>query len=255
MSDPPESELEGRAAIVTGGTRGIGRAVVAELVRAGAKVLCSSGSSAALGAGLVSELGPERCAYLQANLLDAQSAERLVEAALARWQRLDILVNCAGISADALLVSASDQALAEVFEVNFAAAFRLIRAAARPMLLQHAGAIVNVSSLAAQRVGRGQGLYAASKAALNALTRAAAVELGRKGIRVNAVAPGFVRTDLTAKVLDLAGPELERRIPLGRFGRPEEIAAVVAFLASDRSAYIHGAVVEVDGGLGHAEML
>ena len=255
MSRNQPQDLADRVAIVTGGTRGIGRAIVVELAGAGARVLASSVRSTELGARLCAEHGAERCAYLQADQRDPATAERLVEAALERWGRLDILVNNAAISADSLLVSARDQELADVLEVNLAAAFRLLRAAARPMLLQRRGAIVNVSSLAAQRSGRGQGLYAASKAGLEALTRSAALELGRKGIRVNAVAPGFVRTELTAAVLADIGATLERRIPLGRLGVPQEIAAVVTFLVSDRAAYIHGAVLPIDGGLAQAEIL
>ena len=248
-------ELAGRVALVTGAARGIGRAIAIELAGAGANLLITSAASAEPGARLSAELGSERCRYVQADLRDPAAAEHLVDSALQLWGRLDILVNNAAVSVSKLLVSSSDAELADVMEVNLAAAFRLMRAAARPMLLHHSGAIVNVSSLAAQRAGRGQGLYAASKAALEALTRAAAVELGRKGIRVNAVAPGFVRTDLTAALLDQVGAALERRVPLGRLGTPAEIAAVVAFLVSDRAAYIHGAVVPVDGGLAHAEMI
>ena len=255
MSRNQPQDLADRVAIVTGGTRGIGRAIVVELAGAGARVLASSVRSTELGARLCDELGSGRCAYLQADQRDPASAERLVQAALERWGRLDILVNNAAISADSLLIGARDQELADVLEVNLAAAFRLLRAAARPMLLQRRGAIVNVSSLAAQRSGRGQGLYAASKAGLEALTRSAALELGRKGIRVNAVAPGFVRTELTAAVLADIGATLERRIPLGRLGVPQEIAAVVTFLVSDRAAYIHGAVLPIDGGLAQAEIL
>jgi len=244
-------KLDGQVALVTGGGRGIGAAICNELAREGAKVGIGYGSSAAAAGQLaqtIAAAGGEALA-LPADVRDTAAVEAAIRAVSDRWGRLDLLVNNAAIVRDTLLLTMEDAQWAEVLDVNLSGMFRACRAAGRIMLLQRSGCIVNLSSTAASRPNRGQANYAAAKGGVESLTRALAAELGRKGIRVNAVAPGVIVTEMSARIREAAGEEIRKEIVLRRFGTSEEVARVVTFLASPDAAYITGEVIHVDGGL------
>lgn len=244
-------DLTGKAALVTGGSRGIGRAIVLRLAGQGADVAFSyKGNQAAAKATAaeVEALG-RRALAVQADAREMDSADALVKAVLEAFGKVDILVNNAGLTRDELIMRMSADAWREVLETNLFGAFYALKAVTRPMLKARSGRIINITSVSGQAGQMGQANYSAAKAGLIGLTKAAARELASRGITVNAVAPGFVLTELTA---DLPGPlkaQINERTPLGRFGTPEEVANAVAFLASDEAAYITGHVLAVDGGL------
>jgi 3-oxoacyl-[acyl-carrier protein] reductase len=201
----------------------------------------------ALCAAIESAGGQAEAHQLDVRNTDAVNA--LFEQVVANHQRIDVLVNNAGIVKDNLLMMMSDEEWLEVIDTNISGTARCIRAVARTMMMQRSGSIINLSSISATRPNRGQSNYAASKGAIEALTRQVAVELAKKKIRVNCVAPGVIETDMSKRVRDAAGAEIKARIPFSRFGRPEEVAAVVHFLASDAAAYVTGETILVDGGL------
>lgn len=245
--------LQDQVAIVTGGSRGIGRAIVQTLAREGAKVAFVYRGNAEAAQGLEAEVasaGGVAKAY-QGDVAEAATAERIVEAVLAEWGRIDILVNNAGIIRDKLFLQMDFEDWQAVLATNLGGAFAFCKAVARQMAFkQRSGRIINISSVAAEHVNVGQANYAASKGALNSFTRALAVELARRNVLVNAVAPGFIETDMSQAVRNLAGEEnLKKLIPVRRLGRPEDVAAVVLFLAGPGAAYITGQVITVDGGL------
>lgn len=245
--------LKDQIAIVTGGSRGIGKAIVQTLAREGAKVAFVYRGSADAAVQLQTEItssGGVAKAY-QADVSDPTAAEKVVEAVIAEWGRVDILVNNAGVIRDKLFLQMERDDWNAVIETNLGGPFAFCKAVAKPMAFkQRSGRIVNVSSIAADHVNVGQANYAASKGAINSMTRVLAAELGRRNVLVNAVAPGFIETDMTGTVLNMAGGDkIKAAIPVKRLGKPEDIANVVLFLCSPAAAYITGQVITVDGGL------
>ena len=244
--------MEGRTAIVTGGSRGIGRAICLELARRGANVVFSyAGNTAAAEDTLVQlqSLGVKAIA-LQGDVADSQAAKALVDAAVKELGSLDILVNNAGITRDGLAMTMKEEDFDAVVATNLKGAFLCAKAAARPMMRARYGRIVNLTSVVALRGNPGQVNYCASKAGLIGMTKSLARELGSRGITVNAVAPGYIQTDMTADMPDAAKEAMLATIPLSRPGQPEDVARAVAFLAGDEAAYITGQVLQVDGGMG-----
>jgi 3-oxoacyl-[acyl-carrier protein] reductase len=244
-------DLTGQVALVTGGGRGIGRAAALALARAGAEVVVSFNRSAAAAAevvALVEGLG-RRAEAVRADVARPEEVESLFGRLRSAFAGLDILVNNAGVTRDSLVGTLEVEDWDRVQEVNLRGPFLCTRAALPLMLPRGRGKIVNLASVAALRPGPGQAGYAAAKGGLVAFTRACAVELAPKGIQVNAVLPGIVVTEMSARLRRRAGEELLAAIPAGRFGQPEEIASVVLFLASAHADYLTGQAIVVDGGL------
>ena len=234
--------LAGKRALVTGGSRGIGRAIALELARAGADVVLSYRSGQAEAEQVAREAGARA---VQADVSDPEQARGLVEQA----GELDVLVNNAGVTRDGLIARMPDEDWNTVLATNLGGCFYTCRAAARGMMRRRAGSIVNVTSIVALRGNPGQTNYAASKAGIIGLTKSLARELGSRGVRVNAVAPGYVTTRLTDELPQDLRDTMLSNTPLGRLGSPEDIAAAVRFLSSDEAAFITGDVLLVDGGL------
>ncbi len=241
-----------RVAIVTGGSRGIGRAVSLALAREGATVVACARSGEKLTS-LASEAADLRCpGKVLARVLDVNDAaaiDRWVDDVAAELGRIDILVNNAGITRDGLLMNMTDEQFDEVLTTNLRAVFWLIRAASKHMVRARWGRIINVSSVSGLMGNAGQANYAAAKAGVIGLTKTVAKELGRRGVTCNAVAPGFIRTDMTNVLPDKVKEQVQPLIPLQRFGEPAEVAAAVVFLAGPGAGYINGQVLAVDGGL------
>ena len=243
--------LQGKSAVVTGGSRGIGRAVCLELAKNGANVtLCYAGSEAAAQetAADCEALGVKALA-VRCDVSQAQEADRLIRAAQEAFGRIDILVNNAGITRDGLLMSMKEEDFDAVIAANLKGTFLCMKAAARPMLKQRYGRIVNLSSVVGLRGNAGQASYAASKAGIVGLTKSAAKELAGRNITVNAIAPGFIHTDMTAAMPEKARAAALASIPMGRMGAAEDVARAAVFLAGDESGYITGQVLCVDGGM------
>lgn len=243
MADGSFCSLTGRTALVTGGSRGIGRAIASELARGGAEVVIGYRSGAAEAAELAEEIGGRA---VQADVSSAAEAQRLVEEA----GDIDILVNNAGLTRDGLLARMLDDDWHDVIETNLSSVFYTCRAVTRPMMKKRAGAIVNVSSVVGLHGNFGQTNYGASKAGIIGFTKSLARELGSRGVRANVVAPGYVTTRLTEILSDDAKSAMLQNTPLGRLGDPADVAGAVRFLCSDEAAFITGEVLLVDGGLG-----
>ncbi len=246
------SRLSGQRALVTGASRGIGRAVALRLASEGASVALNYNSGrdeAEAVAGEIAAAGGS-AVTLQANVADAAQAEALVDAAVATLGGVDILVNNAGITRDNLLMRLSEDDWDAVIDTNLKGAFLCTKAAIRPMLRQRSGRIVNMSSVVAITGNPGQANYTAAKAGLIGFTRTVAREVASRGITVNAIAPGFIATQMVDSIPEDLQAQIRERIPLGSFGTPEDVAGCVAFLVSADAAYITGQVLSIDGGLG-----
>ncbi len=243
--------LQGKTALVTGGARGIGRSIVLELAKGGADVAFTYRSSAQLVDSLVAEvqsLGRKALA-VQADATSAKSAVEVIEKVVAEFKRLDILVNNAGITKDNLLLRMSEEEWDSVIQTNMKSVFNYTKAAARTMMGQRYGKVINLSSVVGLKGNAGQSNYAASKAGIIGFTRSIAKELASRNILVNAVAPGYIDTDMTAALTEEQKKAVLDSIPLKRVAKPDDVAKLVLFLASPDSDYITGQVISVDGGM------
>jgi 3-oxoacyl-[acyl-carrier protein] reductase len=245
-------QLKGQIALVTGGSRGIGRGIVQAFSKEGANVAFVYRGNQAAADSLVQELTQAGGTVLaiQGDVADPATAPRCIDQVQQAWGgRLDVLVNNAGVIKDGLFVRMSEEDWNTVINTNLNGLFRFTRLAAELMFRQRSGRIINISSVAAEFVNAGQANYSASKGAVNSFTRALARELAGRGITVNAIAPGFIETDMSEAVRNLAGDKLAKMIPAKRFGQPDDIARTAVFLAAPGSSYITGQVITVDGGL------
>ena len=234
--------LKNRVAIVTGAARGIGRKIAEVLAEEGARVFIVD--QAGPGGDL-----PPGVKFIRGDVRSFEDAERIVNGVVDRCGQLDILVNNAGIVRDALTLSMERSAWDEVIETNLGGVFNFTKLAAKFMIARKSGRIINISSIASRVGGKGQSNYAASKAAIEAFTRAVALELAPKGVTVNAIAPGLIETEMSARVREMAGNALKRAIPMRRYGTPGDVAELVLFLALPAASYITAQTIAVDGGL------
>lgn len=243
--------LKGRTAIITGSARGIGKAIALKLAELGANIVINDIPSSAeadetvaeikkLGVGAVAALGDVR---------NAEDVKNMIDTAVAEFGTVDILVNNAGVTRDGLMLRMSEEDWDLVLDINLKGAFNCIKAVARPMMKQKRGSIINIASVSGVMGNAGQANYSASKAGLIGLTKTTAKEFAKKGIRANAVAPGFIESAMTDKLPENVRTQYLESIPLMKFGKTDDVANVVAFLASDMSSYVTGQIINIDGGL------
>lgn len=250
-----KKQLDGQVAVVTGGSRGIGRAIARKLAHEGARVYLTSRTEEAAAEAareIAAEITAETGAHVEGLACDsgdAHACAELIKKVVSEAGRLDILVNNAGITRDNLIMRMKEEDWRAVFETNLHGAFYLSKAATRPMMKQRSGRIINITSVVGITGNPGQSNYAATKAGLIGFTKSLAKELGSRNITVNAIAPGYIKTDMTEEISDDMKDFLNANIPLGRLGQPEDIAEAVTFLASPAASYITGAILQVDGGL------
>lgn len=243
--------LEGKIAVVTGASRGIGRAVAQRLASEGATVIINYNGSREKAEETLREIEETggRGAIEQCDVSDFEQCREFIQKVIKEYGALDILVNNAGVTKDGLIMGMSEEDFDRVIDTNLKGAFHTIRFAVRQMLKQKSGRIINMASVVGVSGNAGQVNYAASKAGVIGLTKAAAKEVASRGITVNAIAPGFIETDMTASLPESVKEASLAQIPLGCFGKAEQVAAAVAFLASEDAAYITGQVLHVDGGM------
>ena len=245
-------DFQGKTALVTGASRGIGRAIAVALARGGAKVALNyAGNQAAAEEALrlVREAGSPEARLFRFDVADPAAAGKAVDDVVSTMGGLHILVNNAGIALDQLVMRQKDEDWRRTLDVNLGGAFYLIRAATRPMMKARSGSIVNLASVVGEMGNAGQAAYAATKAGLVGLTKSVARELASRNIRVNAVSPGFIDTDMTAALPEAAKQKMAEMIPLGRLGSAEDVAHAVAWLCSDQASYVTGEVLRVNGGM------
>jgi 3-oxoacyl-[acyl-carrier protein] reductase len=249
--EQPTLSLEDRVAVVTGASRGIGRSIALELANRGAAVVINYNSSPGKANEVVAEIEKNggKAKAVQADVSDFEAAQGLIQTAIDEFGKIDILVNNAGITRDQLIIKLTEEDWDSVIDINLKSTFNCSKAAVRPMMRKRFGRIISVSSVAGQMGNPGQTNYSASKAGQIGFTKALAREVASRKITVNAVAPGFVDTEILDAMTDEAKAAITGMTPLGRMGQPEEIAYAVAFLASDQAAYITGQVLAIDGGM------
>lgn len=243
--------LEGKRCLVTGGSRGIGRAVAVALAKAGADVAITYARSAEAAEEVKAEIEAlgRRAIAVQADAVDAGRADEVIGQITKAWERLDVVVNNAGITKDTLIMRMTEEQWDDVITTNLKSVFNYSKAAIRPMMRQRSGSIINVSSVVGISGNAGQTNYAASKAGIIGFTKSLAKEIASRNIRVNAIAPGYIRTEMTGQLNEDVLKAIEGSIPMGRSGEPEEVADTIVFLASDASRYITGETIRVDGGM------
>jgi 3-oxoacyl-[acyl-carrier protein] reductase len=243
--------LTGKVAIVTGASRGIGRAIAIELARSGADVIVNYAGSEAAAAVVVQEIEAlgRKAVKIRANVSLTQEVEEMIKVTLETFGKIDILVNNAGITRDNLIMRMKEEEFDDVIATNLKGVFNCLKAVTRPMMKQRSGRIINISSVVGVLGNAGQANYVAAKAGVIGLTKSAARELASRGITVNVVAPGFIETDMTDNLSDEMSAKLLNDIPMAKLGRPDDIAKVVRFLASEDSSYMTGQTLHVDGGM------
>ena len=243
--------LTGKVAVVTGASRGIGRAIALRLAQEGAAVVINYNGSKERAQEVKTEIESAggTAQIMQCDVADAASCDEMFQTIIKEFGRIDILVNNAGITRDGLLMKMAEEDFDAVIDTNLKGTFHCIRAVSRQMLRQRSGRIINLSSVSGVLGNAGQANYSASKAGVIGLTKSVARELSSRGITCNAVAPGFIDTEMTAQMTDKAKEAVKTQIPLGRVGKVDDIAEVVTFLASEKASYITGQVISVDGGM------
>lgn len=243
--------LNGKVAVVTGASRGIGRAIAKKLASSGAFVIVNYNGSGERAEEVKREIEADggSAAVYQCDVSDYEKCGAFIQDVAAQYGHLDILVNNAGVTQDGILMKMTEEAFDRVMDTNLKGTFHTIRFASRLMIKQRSGRIINMSSVVGVTGNAGQANYAASKAGIIGLTKAAARELAPRGLTVNAIAPGFIETDMTSVLSEKVKEATVTQIPLGSFGKPEQVAAAAAFLASEDAGYITGQVLHVDGGM------